>query len=213
MPSNPENPDSKIFIRNFDVLNSTIMFSFKHFTFSFLLFSLFSCGEAKQETAQAETAPAEQGVQYGAASVKNLQQLLNTYYALKDNLVAADSIRSKEAAAQLASALDTLQLQADTSLKLSSLTYPSVIKEASVNLSKTTVLEEQRAVFETISDNMFELIQTLRPSGIETYRQYCPMAFNDKGAYWLSNVNKIKNPYYGKKMLTCGEVAQELRYK
>jgi Cu(I)/Ag(I) efflux system membrane fusion protein len=39
------------------------------------------------------------------------------------------------------------------------------------------------------------------------------MAFNDKGAYWLSNISKIKNPYYGKKMLTCGEVAQELRYK
>jgi Cu(I)/Ag(I) efflux system membrane fusion protein len=189
------------------------MYSLKYFVFFLLLFSALSCGEVKQETAQAETAPAEQGVQYGAASVKNLQQLLKAYYALKDDLVAADSIKAKEAAAQLASALDTLQLQADTSLKLSSLTYPSVIKEASVNFSKTTALEEQRAVFETISENIFELIQTLRPSGIETYRQYCPMAFNDKGAYWLSNVNKIKNPYFGKKMLTCGEVAQELRYK
>jgi len=189
------------------------MYSLKYLAYLLLTFSLLSCGDEKKEAPQAETAPSEQGVQYGAQSVRNIQQLLTAYYALKDNLVASDSIKAKEAAAQLASALDTLQLQADTSLKLSSLTYPSVIKEASVNLSKTTALEEQRAVFETISDNLFELIQTLRPSGIETYRQYCPMAFNDKGAYWLSDINKIKNPYYGKKMLTCGEVAQELRYK
>ena len=127
--------------------------------------------------------------------------------------MAADSIKSKEAADQLASALDTLQNQVDSSLKLSTLTYPSVIKEASVNLSKMTALEEQRAVFETISNNLFELIQTLRPAGIETYKQYCPMAFNDKGAYWLSDTSRIRNPYFGKKMLSCGEVAQELRYK
>lgn len=189
------------------------MYSLKYFAFSLLIFSLLSCSDAKQEATQAETVPAEQGVQYDAASLKNIQQLLNAYYSLKDNLVAADSIKAKESVAQLASALDTLQVQSGTSLKLSSLNYPTIIIEASDNLSKTTALEEQRAVFETISDNLFELIQVLRPAGIETYRQYCPMAFNDKGAYWLSNINKIKNPYFGKKMLTCGEVAQELRYK
>jgi Cu(I)/Ag(I) efflux system membrane fusion protein len=189
------------------------MHFFKHIFYSILFFSVISCGEAEQKPAQTTTAPSAEGIHYEEGTIKNIQQLLSTYYALKDALVAADSAKAKEAAAQLASALDTLQTQADTSLKLSSLNNLSVIKEASVNLSKLTVLEEQRAVFETISDNLFELIQVLRPAGIETYRQYCPMAFNDKGAYWLSDINKIKNPYFGKKMLTCGEVAQELRYK
>ena len=189
------------------------MYSLKYFVYFFFLFSVISCGEAEQEPAQTTTAPSEEGIQYGGETVRNIQHLLTTYYSLKDALVAADSAKAKDAAVQMAAALDTLQLQADTSLKLSSHSYPSVIKEASVKLSKLTALEQQRAVFETISDNLFELIQTLRPSGIETYRQYCPMAFNDKGAYWLSNISKIKNPYYGKKMLTCGEVAQELRYK
>jgi Cu(I)/Ag(I) efflux system membrane fusion protein len=178
-----------------------------------LFFTLLSCGEAKQETTQTETAQAEQGVQYDAASVKNIQQILNAYYSLKDDLVAADSTKSKEAAVQLAVALDTLQTQADSSLKLSSLTYPAVIREASINLHKTTALEEQRAVFETISDNLYELIKALKPAGMETYKQYCPMAFNDKGAFWLSDTSHIQNPYFGKKMLICGEVQEELRYK
>jgi hypothetical protein len=36
------------------------------------------------------------------------------------------------------------------------------------------------------------------------------MAFDDKGAYWLSAESEIKNPYFGKKMLECGEVTDSL---
>ena len=58
---------------------------------------------------------------------------------------------------------------------------------------------------------MFSLLKQadLRNAGI--YRQYCPMAFNDKGAYWLSDETDIKNPYFGKKMLECGEVTDTLK--
>jgi Cu(I)/Ag(I) efflux system membrane fusion protein len=38
------------------------------------------------------------------------------------------------------------------------------------------------------------------------------MAFDNKGAYWLSNVSEIKNPYFGEKMLTCGSVQDSLYY-
>jgi Cu(I)/Ag(I) efflux system membrane fusion protein len=37
------------------------------------------------------------------------------------------------------------------------------------------------------------------------------MAFNDKGAYWLSDKEAIRNPYFGDKMLTCGSVEETLR--
>ena len=30
------------------------------------------------------------------------------------------------------------------------------------------------------------------------------MAFNNEGAYWLSDAEQIRNPYFGDKMLTCG---------
>ena len=32
------------------------------------------------------------------------------------------------------------------------------------------------------------------------------MANDDKGGYWLSIEKEIKNPYFGSKMLKCGEV-------
>ena len=77
-------------------------------------------------------------------------------------------------------------------------------------LVKDETTEQKRIHFEKVSDAMFGMLRAadLRNAGV--YRQYCPMAFNDKGAYWLSDVTDIKNPYFGKKMLECGEVTDSL---
>ena len=40
----------------------------------------------------------------------------------------------------------------------------------------------------------------------EIYMQYCPMAFDDQGAYWFATDKTIMNPYFGDVMLHCGEV-------
>ena len=74
-------------------------------------------------------------------------------------------------------------------------------------------IEKQRASFEVISDALIDLLQLIKPKGIETYNQFCPMAFNDKGASWLSSADSIMNPYYGKKMLHCGEVKEEFHFE
>jgi hypothetical protein len=36
------------------------------------------------------------------------------------------------------------------------------------------------------------------------------MANNDKGAYWLSQIKEIQNPYMGQKMPNCGEIKKVL---
>jgi hypothetical protein len=40
--------------------------------------------------------------------------------------------------------------------------------------------------------------------------QYCPMANDGDGGYWMASSNEIRNPYYGDEMLNCGEVKEEL---
>lgn len=71
-------------------------------------------------------------------------------------------------------------------------------------------IEEQRAAFERLSNAVYEAYQETTAGGITVYRQYCPMAFNDRGAYWLSDDEEILNPYYGSKMLNCGVVKETL---
>jgi len=45
----------------------------------------------------------------------------------------------------------------------------------------------------------------------EVYMQYCPMAFNNKGAYWFASDKEIMNPYFGDEMLHCGGVKETFK--
>lgn len=42
------------------------------------------------------------------------------------------------------------------------------------------------------------------------YRISCPMAFEDKGAYWLQDSDKVQNPYFGSIMPKCGELQETI---
>jgi hypothetical protein len=54
-------------------------------------------------------------------------------------------------------------------------------------------------------------VMKVSKSALPIYYQYCPMANKGKGANWLSMENKIKNPYYGTQMLTCGKVLETIQ--
>ena len=43
------------------------------------------------------------------------------------------------------------------------------------------------------------------------YYQFCPMANNDKGAYWFSETEEIRNPYFGDTMMGCGETKETIK--
>ena len=72
-------------------------------------------------------------------------------------------------------------------------------------------LEARRARFEPLSEAMISVAQTLGAIGQTFYVAFCPMYDDDRGAYWLSEFEEIKNPYFGSMMLSCGEVREELR--
>ena len=193
------------------------MYSLKNITYILLLFLLVSCGEAQQDAEVTAEIPAEKGISYDDSTRQALNQLLENYYSLKDALVAADSTGSAKEAAALVGVLENFSLssvqQSDPVLYASVSELPLVIKKNVSAISNTTGLEAQRVIFQTVSDNLYTLVKNLKPAGIQTYQQYCPMAFDDKGAAWLSDTMHIQNPYFGKKMLTCGEVQDTLKYQ
>ena len=73
-------------------------------------------------------------------------------------------------------------------------------------------IEMKRSHFVILSDALTKAIDMF---GTETskpiYLEFCPMANNDKGAFWISADKEIKNPYYGKQMMTCGEVKRAFK--
>lgn len=117
------------------------------------------------------------------------------YIHVKNALVASDSKATQAGAIELNKALKDARASA-TSI------------EAAKKLAGASDLDEQRKLFSTLSNEIATLVKDGKLSMGMLYLEYCPMANNNTGAYWLSNEKEIKNPYFGDKMLKCGSVKE-----
>ncbi len=85
----------------------------------------------------------------------------------------------------------------------------NVLQSATEHISQAVNVEKARDMLSPLSDQLFHTLKKFQVE-VDGYRQYCPMAFDNEGAYWLSNSEEILNPYFGDAMLTCGNVEEEL---
>ena len=72
-------------------------------------------------------------------------------------------------------------------------------------------LGDKRTAFEQLGKIME---QSLRKKGLRSgavYVHHCPMAFDNRGASWLSSGQETLNPYYGEEMLNCGAISDTLK--
>src|SRR5690606_27421687 len=72
-------------------------------------------------------------------------------------------------------------------------------------------LAKQRADFAIISKDLIAMYQHAEVTSGTLYVAHCPMYDNDRGGDWLSDQEKIANPYFGDEMMECGSVKQEIR--
>ncbi len=148
---------------------------------------------------------------------RSFNDLLFSYYSLKDAFVASDAEKVNTAAAELVKAADSLatnEIKGDSTgmIKETAKQFAQTLGSSAATLAAAKDLESKRHEFETVTDALWSLTRTVQYDGQKVYYQYCPMAFDNKGAYWLSNTTEIRNPYFGDKMLKCGEVADSLDY-
>lgn len=134
---------------------------------------------------------------------------LQAYFTMKDAFVKSDTALVNSNASAFVIKLDLMKF-ADTKTDSTIIQLASQIKETISSQAKTIVsttgIDAKRKIFQTVSDGMFDLLRTVRYNGSTVYQDYCPMAFNNAGAAWLSNSREIVNPYFGEKMLHCGEL-------
>ena len=139
--------------------------------------------------------------------------VLSAYYALKDALVADNAKLAAEKGKAMKTALRSIETKDWTAKQRNA--YDEVSKKLETDAEhigdNAGKIDHQREHFITLSNNMTTVVKSLKINGETAYSQFCPMANNGKGAYWLSKEDKVKNPYYGKSMLTCGIVKETLK--
>ncbi|MCY7409379.1 MAG: DUF3347 domain-containing protein [Chitinophagales bacterium] len=91
--------------------------------------------------------------------------------------------------------------------------YADQLSYHAEHIKGTNELEHQREHFVTLSGLMYKAMKELNINTNVLYYQYCPMANDGKGAYWVSEDSKIRNPYMGKKMPSCGSTKDSIQVK
>lgn len=168
----------------------------------------FACNKNDQATENEDHMDHQEEMNHGTDSKSNaavsfenmeISQVINSYLDLKDALVETDGEKAKNAASELLLALEKSNLEGKEGM------------EAEVKkIVETTDTEVQRASFDVLSNQMVELAKASVLTEGKLYKQYCPMAKNNEGAFWLSASNEIRNPYFGDKMLKCGSLEEEI---
>ena len=140
-----------------------------------------------------------------------INKVLSAYIQLKDALVKSDGTSSSNASKTLLTAIQEVNMsELNTDTHAQWMKVVNDLKEDVEHISETKEITHQRDHFMSLSKNLYSVIKVSK-SETPIYYQFCPMANKGKGANWLSLENKIKNPYYGNQMLTCGKVVETIQ--
>lgn len=165
------------------------------------ILTLTSCGDEKKKQAvetdatTAVEAEKDNAMDLTDATFSNEMagNVYQNYLMLRTALVNSDASDVQKAAGNL----------------VSDLAEDEAMRTIAQQLTETDDLEQQRQLFSNFTAKVEPLFKDNITEGA-IYKQFCPMAFNGDGGYWLSNVEQIRNPYYGDKMLKCGKVTETI---
>ena len=141
-----------------------------------------------------------------------LTKVYDAYLKMNSAFVDSDAKQVASEAKEVIKALklvDMALLKGDAHMKW--MDQLEVLNSTISAISKTDDIEKQRHAYIQFNLAFYESIKMFGLDNTTAYFQYCPMANDDKGAYWLSSKKDILNPYFGDAMLTCGETKETIK--
>ena len=188
----------------------------KRISYLLPLILLLACGSDDKTTNTDKSIAAATGPSaHSAAFNSSFQQLLDTYYALTGALAEGNDTLASRLGKTLAAKTDSVNMvgmEKDSTIYQTTMAVLESVKSEAVGMSGEDNIDNRRKSFQMVSEAMYDLVRTVKYDQHTVYHQFCPMAFNNQGAYWLSNSPDIKNPYFGKAMPECGETKDSLNF-
>ncbi len=146
-----------------------------------------ACGADTRSSSEPSKASQDSGKSHG-------DPLVDPYIRIQETL-ADDSIdHLAELGAQLVAGSETLQEKpgiAEVLIGAGRIASPDI--------------ETARLAFQKMSMGLIAYLKATPAARADLQVIHCPMAFNNKGAYWVQSTGDVQNPYHGKMMLRCGD--------
>jgi len=133
--------------------------------------------------------------------------LVAEYLAIKDALVAGKSTDASSTAQTFLTKMQGLtvsEFSADEKTVWEK--QKATLKKSASAIYENADLDKQRSAFANLSPALWALVKAGKNVSEKLYYDYCPM----KKSYWISADEKIKNPFYGSQMLSCGSISEKI---
>lgn len=163
--------------------------------------------------------------QYSDSLTFSINNALSQYFALSEGFVNWDITTVNRQTDSLKQALGKVRfndLKKDTAIYETATTYQANFNNDLDNILVQKDIEAKRKAYNSLSQNMYDLLRIIKYNNRKVYLQMCPMAFDDSNSgLWLSRSgsdDERRNPYLGlhhpkykSAMINCGETKDSLR--
>lgn len=147
-----------------------------------------------------------------AKAAASIKAIVDHYLHIKNALAnddAGEAARGAKAMEDAIGNLDKSLLTAEQKTAYDA--NEEEMKEHAEHIAKNgDNIKHQRSHFVQMSEVVYDLVRNFG-AGRPVYHDHCPMARDNQGAMWLSEVKEIKNPYFGAEMPKCGKVEEVIK--
>lgn len=142
----------------------------------------------------------------------SIKEIVDHYLHIKNGLAGDNADEAASGAKLMRKAISRLDKSLFTAEQKK--VYDEIeegMKEHTEHIGKNAdKIKHQRFHFVLLSKDIYTLVKAFG-AGRTLYHDHCPMARDNQGAMWISEIKEVKNPYFGSKMLTCGTVEEVIK--
>ncbi len=165
-----------------------------------------------QNISQTDSASMEEPSMQDAKNSVSIKEIVSSYLILKNSLTEDNSNAAAKAGGEVQSAFENFNKSALTEVQKQ--TYDDVEADAVEHAEHIAAnggnIAHQREHFGLLSKDIYDLVKEFG-GGQVLYWNFDSKYNKEKGAYWLSETEEIKNPYMGKAMLSSGSIKEEIK--
>lgn len=176
--------------------------------------------DMKTDTARHESVSGDQDIKTVTVVFTNvdvnaaagIKEITDHYLHIKNALANDNAGEAANGARAMESALGKLDKSLLTAEQKTAYdANEAEMKEHAEHIAKNgDNIKHQRFHFVQLSEVVYELVKNFG-AGRPLYHDHCPMAKDNQGAMWLSEVKEIKNPHFGSEMYKCGRVEEKIQ--
>jgi len=147
-----------------------------------------------------------------AKASASIKEIVDHYLHTKNALANDNAGEAASGAKAMENAIDKLDKSLLTAEQKTAYdANEAEMKEHAEHITKNgDNIKHQRSHFVMMSEVVYDLVKNFG-AGRPLYHDHCPMARDNQGAMWVSEVKEIKNPYFGSAMFKCGRVEEVIQ--